>query len=95
MDGSFVESDGVVTWSIPTKSCGAIGCEVTFFTLKAFINYINLSVCLVCLKTRMKIRERKMGWKMIFFNVLLRKENKRDRKYGGKFSLRDHLFLSS
>ena len=35
LDDSFVESDGFVTWSIPTKACGAIGCEVTFFTLKS------------------------------------------------------------
>ena len=42
MDGSFVESYGFVTWSIPTKVCGAIGYQVTFLSLKAFISYVNL-----------------------------------------------------
>ena len=35
LDDGFVESDGFATWSIPTKACGAIGFEVTFFTLKS------------------------------------------------------------
>ena len=42
LDGSFVESSGFVTWSIPTKVCGGIGYEVTFLPLNAFISYINL-----------------------------------------------------
>ena len=42
MDGSFVKSYGFVTWSIPTKVCGAIGYKVTFLSLKAFISYVNL-----------------------------------------------------
>ena len=36
-----------------------------------------------------------MKWKMTFSTVWLRRENKRDRKQGGKFSLQAHLFLSS
>ena len=54
LDGSFVESSGFVTWSLPTKVCGTIGYEVTFFIFKsiynltkkkkkkAFISYVNL-----------------------------------------------------
>ena len=53
-------------------------------------------VCLVGVKTwRLKNRERKISWKMTFFIVWFRRENKRDRKYGGKFSFRAHHFLSS
>ena len=41
LDGSFVESACFVTWSIPTKVCGAIGYEITFLYLKAFRSYVN------------------------------------------------------
>ena len=39
-------------------------------------------------------RERKIGWKMLFFTVWLRKKNRRDRKEERKFSLLDPPFLS-
>ena len=56
----------------------------------------NLKVCLVGVKTgRIKNRERKIGWKMLFFTVWLGKENRRDRKHGRKFSLPSPLILSS
>ena len=56
----------------------------------------NLKVCLVGVKTgRMKNRERKIWWKMLFFTVWLGNENRRDRKHGRKFSLPSPLFLSS
>ena len=35
LDDGFVDSDGIVTWSIPTKACGAIGFQVMVFTLKS------------------------------------------------------------
>ena len=55
-----------------------------------------IRVCLVGVKTgRMKNRERKIRWKMLFSTVWLRKENRRDRKQGRKFSLPSPLFLSS
>ena len=55
-----------------------------------------IRVCLVGVKTgRMKNMERKIGWKMLFSTVWLRKKNRRDRKQGRKFSLRSPLFLSS
>ena len=53
-------------------------------------------MCLVGVKTgRMKNRERKIWWKMLFSTVWLRKENRRDRKQRRNFSLLDPLFLSS
>jgi len=50
---------------------------------------------LVGVKTeRMENRERKIEWKMLFSIIWLRKENRRDRKYGRKFSLLGPLFIS-
>ena len=42
----------------------------------------------------MENREGKIGWKMLFFTVWLRKESRRDRKQERKFSLLDPPFLS-
>jgi len=39
-----------------------------------------LLVCLVGMKTRIENRKRKIGLKMAFSTVWLRRENKRDRK---------------
>ena len=58
-----------------------------------FLTQFSIRVCLVGVKTeRMKNKERKIGWKMLFFTVWLRKENKRERKQGRKFSLPAHFF---
>ena len=43
-------------------------------------------VCFVRVKIEMmENRERKIRWKIAFFTVWLRRENKRDRKQGGNF----------
>ena len=56
----------------------------------------TLRVYLVGVKIRrMENNERKIQWKMLFSIVWLRKENKRDRNQGRKFSLPAPLFLSS
>jgi len=49
---------------------------------------------LVELKARKENRERKIRWKIAFFTVWFRRKNKRDKKWGGKFSPRTHIFLS-
>ena len=56
----------------------------------------TLRVYLVGVKTeRMGNGERKIRWKMLFFTVWLRKENRKDRKYGRKFPLLSPFFLFS
>ena len=41
LDNGFVESSSFVTWSIPTKACGAISYEVGFFTFKSIYKLLR------------------------------------------------------
>ena len=67
-----------------------------FFHLTSPPNKYTLRVCLVGVKTgRIENRKRKIEWKMLLSTVWLRKENRRDRKQGRKFSLLGPLFLFS
>ena len=61
-----------------------------------FLLQSNIKVCLVGVKiSRMENRERKRWQKITFSTVQFRRENKRDRKWRGKFSLQTYIFLSS
>ena len=61
LDGSFVESSGFVTWSLPTKVCGTIGYEVTFFIFKSIYNLTQKKK-----KSIYKLRKLKVFWSFRF-----------------------------